>query len=73
MTFGRQLIAASLCFLSVTIVSAQEARKDHSTREQTPFAPGVVTVIPSAPLAEETFDGPQTCLLYTSDAADDSV
>lgn len=61
MTVARQLIAASLCLLGVTIVSAQpETRQDPSTREQTQFAPGVVTVIPPAPNPEETFDGPQT-------------
>tara|TARA_R110002049_G_scaffold4601_5_gene32763 strand:- start:1063506 stop:1064528 length:1023 start_codon:yes stop_codon:yes gene_type:complete len=35
-------------------------RKDPSTREQTDFAPGVVTVIPPAPDAKETFSGTLT-------------
>ncbi|MFK8112121.1 MAG: hypothetical protein AB8B91_07950 [Rubripirellula sp.] len=35
-------------------------KKDPSTQETSKFAPGVVNVIPPAPLPEETFDGPQT-------------
>ncbi len=47
--------------MGITIASAQtDTRQDPSTEEQTPFAPGVVRVIPPAPHPEETFDGPQT-------------
>ena len=60
--------AALLIIVSLVIgfacqdASAQQgqARKDPSTREQTEFAPGVVTVIPPAPDAKETFSGPST-------------
>lgn len=47
--------------ISTPSAAAQEQqKKDPSTREQTEFAPGVVTVIPPAPDPKETFDGPQT-------------
>ena len=48
--------------LGCPVASAQDeqARKDPSRREQTEFAPGVVTVIPPAPDAKETFSGPLT-------------
>ena len=39
---------------------AKPKQKDPSTEEQSPFAPGVLTVIPPAPDPEETVDGPVT-------------
>ncbi len=40
--------------------SMKAEKKDPSSKEQTPFAPGIVTVIPPSPKPEETVDGPQT-------------
>jgi hypothetical protein len=65
MFLARISLCSLFCVLlgswGVTIASAQEGqRKDPSTQEQSPFASGVVTVIPPAPHPEETFDGPQT-------------
>lgn len=61
MSFGKFFIATTFCLLGVTTTAAQDGTpKDPSTREQTQFAPGVVTVIPPAPDPKETFDGPQT-------------
>ena len=55
------VLAASM-LLHCSDASSQDAkeRKDPSTREQSAFAPGVVTVIPPAPDPKETFDGPLT-------------
>jgi hypothetical protein len=61
MFFGRVSLCTLFCVLGITLALAQEEkRKDPSSQEQSPFAPGVVTVIPPAPHPEETFDGPQT-------------
>ena len=49
----------AVTFVCIPATHAQEA-KDPSTREQTAFAPGVVTVIPPSPGPEETVDGPLT-------------
>ncbi len=40
--------------------SKQAERKDPSTQEQTPFAPGILTVIPPSPSPEETVAGPKS-------------
>ena len=49
---------------SQTALCAQERDEQlsqaPSTREESRFAPGVLTVIPPAPEPEETFDAPQT-------------
>lgn len=47
----------------VATAAAQNAaatKPDPSTQVQTEFAPGIVTVVPPAPQAKETFDGPLT-------------
>lgn len=46
--------------IAITRSAAQEteSKKDPSSLQRTPFAPGVVTVIPPAMLPEETNDGP---------------
>jgi hypothetical protein len=65
------LLVAAVCFISQAAshavaqdAVAQEAspatRKDPSRQVQTPFAPGILTVIPPAPDPEETVDGPLT-------------
>jgi hypothetical protein len=58
----RRISLCCLCiFLGNTLAFAQVGQKrDPSSSEQTPFASGVVTVIPPAPDPKETFDGPQT-------------
>lgn len=56
------LAAAAIAVSSGSLATAQDTNstKDPSTQQRTPFAPGVVTVIPPAPAPEETFDGPMT-------------
>ena len=61
MSLGRQSLFALVALTLVWTSDAQEpTRKDPSTKEQTQFAPGVVTVIPPSPKPEETFNGPMT-------------
>lgn len=61
MLFSRLCVSCALGLMAISSVLAQtESKKDPSSQEQTPFAPGVVTVIPPAPHPEETFDGPKT-------------
>ena len=67
MLLGRILLGCLICSLGLGTMDVHRAaaqqpqtKKDPSTQEQSPFAPGVVTVIPPAPQPEETFDGPQT-------------
>jgi hypothetical protein len=57
-------IAVALGFASAPAIAQQAGqdsdKKDISFKQETIFAPGVVTVIPPAPNPDETFDGPQT-------------
>lgn len=65
---GSCLILATLIlatFILATLISGNaglqaQPPQDHSSTEETRFAPGVVRVIPPAPEPEETFDGPLT-------------
>ncbi len=43
-----------------TVNNKKVEKKDPSSQEQSPFAPGIVTVIPPAPDPEETVAGPQS-------------
>ncbi len=61
MSLGRFNLLGLVLLTLVWSSDAQEpTRKDPFTLEHTPFAPGVLTVIPPAANPEETFDGPLT-------------
>lgn len=61
MSIGRLQSFVLFLLAATASLSAQEpARKDPSSQQQTQFAPGVMTVIPPAPMPEETFQGPLT-------------
>ena len=61
MSIGRFHRFVLILLGTAVFVSAQEpTRKDPSSQQQTQFAPGVITVIPPAPMPEETFQGPMT-------------
>lgn len=61
MSNGRLHYLALILIATTTSAIAQEPkRKDPSSQQQTQFAPGVMTVIPPAPMPEETFQGPLT-------------
>ncbi len=53
------VMSATIFLISATGLNAQE-KKDPSSVQETQFAPGVLTVIPAAAEAGETFDGPLT-------------
>lgn len=57
------MLPVSVLIGSVTLddsVAVGQDKRDRSTKQQTEFAPGVVTVIEGDANPEETFDGPQT-------------
>ena len=57
-------IAMTMCMQ--TFAHGQDEKKDPSSTQQTPFAPGVVTVIPPNLDPEETVDGPLTLQEFLS-------
>lgn len=61
MFIGRFHNFVLILLVSTVLLTAQEPpRKDPSSQQTTQFAPGVITVIPPAPMPEETFQGPIT-------------
>jgi hypothetical protein len=61
MSVGRLHTFVLILLAGAIISEAQDpSRKDPSSQQKTQFASGVMTVIPPAPMPEETFQGPMT-------------